>query len=606
VRLLHNTAAVIALAAALIGCRSAAPESRPTIATGPKDAAPVTEASPATPAPRPEAPPETAEETAADAAFASTDLEEVEPVDLDHEVEASATEPEEMQRWAVELCQSAEQLLDEGDVEGALSALDRAYELMLQLPEDEDGVYLQAKEDIRVLVADLLIRHYRAGRTAAARPTASWDLEIPLVDNEYVRHEIQSFTTRERELFIEGYRRSGRYRPMILAKLEEAGLPSQLSWLPMVESWFKVRAYSRASAVGMWQFISSTGLRYGLNRDAWVDERFHPEKSTDAAIAYLTELHGMFGDWPKALAAYNCGEARVARLQRRSDQYLDFWDLYERLPRETRRYVPRLFAAIAIIDDPGKYGMELPEPDEPDSDVVTVTVERAVKLEKLDELLGLAEGTLADLNPELRYKGTPKRAYELRVPARHEETLVASIDSIPEWRPPQTQYVVHRVRRGQTLSVIAGRYGTSVRAIMLANNLRSANRIREGQRLRIPVSGSGSVRRVSRTAVDGVHTVRRGETLGAIARAYGTTVSQIQRDNGLSSTTIYPGQDLRVGSESSGSSSNGGGGGTYRVRRGDTLGAIADRHGVGLSALLSANGLSRRSTIYPGQELVIP
>jgi len=530
-------------------------------------------------------------------------VEEIEIVE-----EESATGPDDLQKWALELCQSAEQLIDEGDIEGALSALDRAYELMLQLPDDSDGSYLQAKKDIRLLVADLLTRHYRAGRVAAARPTASWDLELPMVDNEHVRREIRSFTGKEREQFLAGYQRSGRYRPMILARLDEAGLPSQLSWLPMVESWFKVRAYSRASAVGMWQFISSTGLRYGLSRDAWVDERFNPEKATDAAIGYLTDLHGMFGDWPKALAAYNCGEARVARLQRRSkNEYLDFWDLYERLPRETRRYVPRLYAAIAIIEDPEKFGMTLPEPDEPKTDVTTVTVEKAVKLEQLDVLLGLDKGALADLNPELRYKGTPKRAYELYIPADREEVLVAGIASIPEWKPPQTQYVMHRVRRGQTLSVIARRYGTSVRAIMRTNNLRSANRIREGQRLRIPVRGSGSVRRVSRTAVDGVHTVRRGDTLGAIARAYGTTVSRIRSDNGLSSNTIHPGQRLKVGEASSGGAANASqGGGTYRVKRGDTLGRIADRNGVGLSALLRANGLGRRSTIYPGQELVIP
>jgi len=240
--------------------------------------------------------------------------------------------------------------------------------------------------------------------------------------------------------------------------------------------------------------------------------------------------------------------------------------------------------------------------------VGTVTVERAVKLESLDSLLGLPKGTLATINPELRYKGTPKRAYELKVPAGREQALVASIGSIPEWKPPQTQYVVHRVSRGQTLSVIARRYGSSVRAIMRTNNLRSANRIREGQRLRIPVRGSGAVRRTSRTAVSGVHTVRRGESLGAIARAYGTTVSQLKKDNGLSSNLIHPGQELRVGPASSGASASasGSGGKTYTVRRGDTPGAIADRHGVGLSALLRANGLGRRSTIYPGQELMIP
>ncbi len=558
-------------------------------------------------------PAEPAEEALeADVVAETLDGEEwTEEVDLVEEVpveEEPATEPEVIQRWALELCQAAELMLDEGDTEGALSALDQAYELMLELPGNGDGNYLQAKEDIRLLVADLISRHYRAGRTVATRPTASWDLELPMVDNEYVRKEIKSFTTVEREAFLEGYRRSGRYRPMILASLEEAGLPSQLSWLPMVESWFKVRAYSRASAVGMWQFISSTGQRYGLSRDGWVDERYDPEKSTEAAIGYLSDLHGMFGDWPKALAGYNCGEARVARLQRRSQtEYLDFWDLYELLPRETRRYVPRLYAAIAIIEDPEKYGMTLPEPDPP-FDSATVTVERAVQLEQLDALLGLGKGTLAELNPELRHKGTPPRPYELRVPAAGEQTLMAGLSSIPEWKPPETQYEIHRVRRGQTLSVIAQRYGTSVSAIMRTNNLRSANRIREGQSLRIPVRGSGRVAQTSRTAVNGVHTVRRGETLGVIAQAYGTTVSRIKNDNGLSSNLIHPGQQLRVGAAASSASASGGGsdGKSYTVRSGDTPGAIADRHGVGLSDLLQANRLGRRSTIYPGQTLVIP
>ena len=123
--------------------------------------------------------------------------------------EEPATGPDELQRWALELCQSAEQLIDEGDIEGALSALDRAYELMLQLPDNGDDSYLQAKEDIRLLVADLITRHYRAGRVAAARPTTSWDLELPMVDNEYVRREIESFTGKERDQFIAGYRRAG-------------------------------------------------------------------------------------------------------------------------------------------------------------------------------------------------------------------------------------------------------------------------------------------------------------------------------------------------------------------------------------------------------------
>ena len=603
---LLNDATILAVALAAvysIGCGSASHDLSPKAPAVPKEASPSVAVAPAETEPTSlSSDAETDPSEALAEADAFTGRESLDGQDL---VEELASEPELMQKEALELCQSAEQLLDHGEVEEAVDAVDRAYELMLALPGNGDGDYLQAKEDIRLLVADLISRSYRAGRGAAARPTASWDLELPMVDNEHVRREIQSFTTKEREQFIAGYRRSGLYRPMILAKLEEAGLPSQLSWLPMVESWFKVRAYSRASAVGMWQFISSTGQRYGLSRDSWVDERFNPEKSTDAAIGYLTDLHGLFGDWPKALAGYNCGEARVQRLQRRSaTEYLDFWDLYELLPRETRRYVPRLFAALQIIENPGKYGMTLPDPDDPPGELARVRIQRAVKLETLDALLSLEKGTLGNLNPELRYRGTPRRAYELVVPASQEQTLVAKIDSIPEWRPPQTQYVIHRVRRGQTLSVIARRYRTSVRAIMRTNNLRSANRIREGQRLRIPVRGSGAVVRTSRTAVNGVHTVRRGESLGGIARAYGTTVSRLKKDNRLSSDIIQPGQSLRVAQASSTASASGGK--SYRVARGDTLGKIADRHGVGLSKLLRANGLSSRSTIYPGQKLVIP
>jgi peptidoglycan lytic transglycosylase D len=402
--------------------------------------------------------------------------------------EEPTSEPERIQKEALEQCKSAEELLGSSDLDGALAAVDRAYALMLELPGNGDDSYLQAKEDIRVLAADLIRRIYASGRRAKAGTSRSWDLALRIVDNEHVQRELRSFTTVERDQFLEGYRRSGEYRPMILARLEQAGLPGQLSWLPLVESWFKVRALSRASALGMWQFISSTGVRYGLDRDDWVDERLDPEKSTDAAIAYLSDLHGLFGDWPKALAAYNCGEARVLRLSRQSaDEYLDFWDLYEMLPGETRRYVPRLLAALLIIEDPARYGMTLPELKDPSSDVAVAHVERAVRLDRLDAALGIPAGTLATLNPELRRHATPKRAYDLRVPSGREEAAVAQVAALPEWTPPRPQYTTHRVRSGETLSQIAARYRTSVTAIMRSNSLRNANRLRVGQRLRVPL-----------------------------------------------------------------------------------------------------------------------
>ena len=408
----------------------------------------------------------------------------VQPAEDEAADRAAPGDPAALQKEALDLCQSALDAAKRGETEKALVDADRAYEIMLGLPAGD--AHLQAKEDIRLLVADVIGQVYRSARSVARQPAASWDLGLGLLTNDHVQREIRSFTNGERQGFIEAYRRSGRYRPMMLAKLEEAGLPSQLSWLPLVESAFKVRALSRAAALGLWQFISSTGLRYDLKRDTWIDERLDPEKSTDGAIRYLADLHALFGDWPKALAAYNCGEARVMRLSRTATDYMDFWDLYAQLPGETRRYVPRLFAALQIIENPGKYGMVLPEPDPPVAGITRVQVERSVQLDKLDALLGLPAGTLAEINPELRYHATPRTAYALRVPAGREDTVSTQIASLPEWKNPRPDIVTHRVRSGETLGSIARRYGTSVAAIRSANGMRGSM-LRIGQRLRIPV-----------------------------------------------------------------------------------------------------------------------
>lgn len=515
--------------------------------------------------------------------------------------QAPPLEPEALQQEALDLVQSASEFLNRGELDDALASLDRAYELMLALPSDGEESWLQAREDIRRLVAELIVTTYESRQTAAAEPATSWDLALPLVENEHVEREIRSFTNGERQFFLDSYRRSGRYRPMILAKLQAAGLPSQLSWLPLVESGFKVRALSRASALGLWQFIASTGQRYGLARDGWVDQRMDPDRATDAALAYLSELHGMFGDWPKALAAYNCGEARLLRLSRRQPEvYVDFWDLYLMLPQETRRYVPRFFATLRILEDPARFGIELPEVDAPGTSWMPVSVSRSVELKRLEDALGLEAGVLASLNPELRHAATPPREYQLKVPVGLSEQAAEVVVQLPEWSPPQPATVTHRVRRGETLSAIAARYGTSVSAIMRSNNLRSANRIWPGQRLEVPVRGARAPAGPSYNPSTGTHTVRPGDSLYSIARRYSTTVEELRAANRLTSNTIYPGQNLTVRPGSRSDLRR------YQVQRGDTLSTIADRHGVGLSALLRANGISSRTTIYPGQWLVIP
>jgi membrane-bound lytic murein transglycosylase D len=274
---------------------------------------------------------------------------------------------------------------------------------------------------------------------------------------------------------------------MIAEELRTAGLPEELSWLPIIESGFKVRAYSRARALGLWQFISSTGYRYGLKLDRWVDERMDPLKSTRAAIKYLTELHSFFGDWTTALAAYNCGEYRIQYVIRTQQvDYLDnFWDLYRRLPYETARFVPRFIATLLILNAPEKYGLNLPQPYAA-LKYETVTVKQAFKLSSLSSNLGLDSSELAFLNPELRYDATPDYPYELKVPVGYSEKVLSSVASLPRWIPPEASYSWHTVRSGETLSTIARRYKTSVRTLAKLNNLRSPYLLRIKQRLKIP------------------------------------------------------------------------------------------------------------------------
>jgi len=473
------------------------------------------------------------------------------------EPEPAAVEPAAatLLHESLESFEQAERLRRAGDSAAALETLDLAYERMAAVDPSGDPVLAQEQENLRILIARRIVEIYAARQVTAHGPNGS----IPIEINADVEREIRSFQGPERRFFLESYQRSGYYRPMIVAKLKEAGLPEQLSWLPLVESGFKDRALSSARALGLWQFISSTGYRYGLDRSDWIDERMDPEKSTQAAIGYLTALHSLFGDWLTALAGYNCGEHNVLRqIQNQSVSYFDqFWDLYQRLPRETRRYVPRFLATLAILEDPAKYGFELPEPFPP---LVfdTVEITRSAKLEALDKALGLETGTLARLNPELRRNATPSSAYALKVPPGAGPTVVASLDSLPKYVAPATpSTTVHRVRSGETLSAIAARYRTSVAELMRLNRLRSANRLSIGQRLTVPDRGGsrseGSVAAApppaaaSSGAGDVVrHRVRSGESLWQIAARYRTTVDRLRRDNGIAGSFLRTGQVLTV------------------------------------------------------------
>lgn len=492
---------------------------------------------------------------------------------------------------------------EKGDFDSALAALDEAYRLILKLDIPSDSPLIQEKNDLRLLIAQRIQEIYASRlRTVGVNHQA-----IPLVENQWVENEIKIFQTKEREFFEKAYRLSGRYRPIILEELKKTGLPEELSWMPLIESGFNVRAFSRARALGLWQFIASTGYRYGLNRDRWIDERMDPIKSTRAAVKYLSELHSLFGDWTTALASYNCGEFKVQKvLNSQPKNYLDnFWDLYIMLPRETARFVPRLIAAFLIINNPQKYDFVLPELDPP-LEFEEISLNQPVRLSSLAKALELKDEDLSSLNPELRYQATPDNEYILKVPAGCGERALLALSSLPNWIPPEATFNLHYVRRGETLSGIAQRYRTSVSAIARLNGISRVHLIKPGQRLKVPAYGGASSAsppplELTKDGENLIYIVKKGDSLYHIARAFGATPEKIKQDNNLQSNILQEGQKLVIQSGKPEDAK------IYSVEAGDTPFAIANKFGMKLSILLSINGLNQRSKIYPNQELwVVP
>ena len=506
---------------------------------------------------------------------------------------------------ALDSCEVAQSFWQKGELEKALDALDSAYSLILNVDTREDVKLIQQKEDLRFMISKRILEIY-ASRNIVVNGNHD---EIPLELNNHVEAELKRFTGYEKEFFKQAYARSGKYRPYILEALHKAGLPEELSWLPLIESGFKVKAFSRARALGLWQFIPSTGYKFGLKRSRYVDERIDFIKSTDAAIAYLKELHSIFGDWATVLAAYNCGEGRVLQVIRTQNvNYLDnFWDLYQRLPMETARYVPRFFATLHIIKNPEKYGFE-DLMAEPAIEFDTLEINRQVRLKDIAQAIGIEPDALESLNPELRYHLVPPEPYELRVPMGSPETLTAVLDTLPVSQLPQRAYVYHRVRSGQTLSTIARHYRTSIRSIMHANNMRRTL-IRVGQRLKIPQRGYTTAARdssiPSAPPSSGNHYVRKGDSLWIIARRYGTTVQAIKSLNHLRSNYLVIGQSLKIPGFKTEPLPDTNKLNVYSVKHGDSPYTIATEHNMALQRLLTINRLTPRSKIYPGQKLYI-
>jgi membrane-bound lytic murein transglycosylase D len=528
------------------------------------------------------------------------------------EAVAPETPPEELAEATI----PAEEPLESDPFGIALPAPE---EVLSESPHDElDTELPELSPEQAELEAELV---------AKAPPT----FDYPMVTNDRVLRYIDHYAYRQPERFRPGLVRSGRYLEMFRRIFAEHGIPQDLVFMAHTESAFKVTAYSRARAKGIFQFIAATGRRYGLRIDYWVDERSDPEKSAHAAASYLKDLYEEFGDWYLALAAYNAGEGRVRRAIRGTGSR-DFWKIARTryLRRETRNYVPAILAATQIAKDPAKFGFDIERDAAIEYD--TVQVEGPADLKVLAKCAGTDLATLAALNPALRRKQTPPSATtDVRVPPGTGEQMLAALAEIP--RDERILYALHRVRRGDTLSTIARAYGTSVYAIQQANGMGRRTMIREGKTLKIPSAAATRYPSGEETVgADGaiVYRVARGDTLWGIAQRYGTTPRAIAAHNGIAvNQTLSVGTRLRVpGKAATARASTPAPSSTakassarssrpapytgsaspplqYRVRRGDTLWSIAERHGTTTHAIAAASGISVRQTLGIGDRLTV-
>jgi len=400
---------------------------------------------------------------------------------------------------------------------------------------------------------------------------ACLEKDMPLVFNSRVKSFVDYFTIRNRDYTRMVVRRTELYFPLFEKYLKKYGIPEELKYLSIVESGLNPEAKSRVGAMGLWQFMPSTGRMYGLDQDWYVDERMNPEKSTEAACKYLKQLYNMFDDWELALAAYNTGPGNVRKAIRRSGYKRDFWSIYNYLPRETRSYVPQFVAVLYTLNYLDEHNLreELPEyPMETD----TLWVSQFVSLKALAEQINVCEEDLTRLNPELKRKAVPESAknYPLLIPADKYDFIAANTAAILDssgTKELQDQMILvaqkqagntynrekvyYRVRSGDVLGVIAERHGVRLSDLRSWNNIRGS-RIYAGQKLAIWVkpsasqlASSGGSRPVPNSKI---HLVQPGDSLWEISKRYqGLSVAKIKELNNLTSNNIKPGQKLIIG-----------------------------------------------------------
>ncbi len=513
-------------------------------------------------------------------------------------VEDFASEPEAAQgEWLQENPVNHESLVIPFDPEDPAHS-DEEFALLDELIE------LTLPDSPRVLTHEEALLH-----------TAS---ELPLVMNDSVQKLINYFTetSRGKATIRASMGRGAAYRPMIQRILKEEGVPAEIFYLAMAESGFKPKARSHARATGMWQFISSRGKQYGLRQDRYVDLRYDPETATRAAAKHLKDLHIEFGDWYLAMAAYNGGPNRVKSGIARTGSR-DYWELARRqvIYRETRNYVPIILAMTYVGQNLHLFDLGELDPA-PELHYDTVRAEGEVSFALIADATGTSVETIKELNHALMRSATPPYAYDLRLPKDSAERYRREIALVPadkrlNWRR-------YEVRQGETLQAVANRYNVAAETLASLNSLPEGDALTGGMRLTVPATTKLAIYRYYGSGAGGLlepgtgrYRIASGDTLGGIARRFGTTVNTLLSWNGLTSTRIRAGRYLIVmpegatGTASVASSSSSAPTGRYTVRRDDTLSGIGTRVGASVAQLRAWNGI-RGSTIHVGQKLKVP
>ena len=394
---------------------------------------------------------------------------------------------------------------------------------------------------------------------------------ITLTYNSKVQSFIDYFTIRDREYTRMVQRRKDLYFPLFEKKLKEYNLPDELKYLSIIESALNPRATSRARAVGLWQFMSATGRYMGLYNDWYIDERMDPEKSTDAACRYLASLYSMFGDWQLALAAYNSGPGTVRNAIRKSGYKKNFWEVYARLPRETKSYVPQFIAIIYAMNYTEEHNLvELAKEELQPHD--TIQVQQFLHFETFANLTGTCLEDMQRLNPSVMRSALPDngKKHIVKIPVWSKTALNQNrqfiLDSASKIGKKELEVLaknmaggtygrevqIYRVRQGDVLGSISERFGVRVNDLKKWNSL-SGNTIRVGQRLSIwtfsvrALSSSKSLNSMI-SPNQKTYTVQPGDTLWDISkRLPGVSIEKIRNLNKLKGNKLKPGQKLIIG-----------------------------------------------------------